>query len=115
MGALKPLEMEYCPSCGNLLLPRRKDGQVVIVCQRCGYEKTVSNPSAYRVTRQARHGPGDTILVIDHEVSVETLPKAKVECPRCGHLEAYYWEAQTRAGDEPATRFFRCVKCGYTW
>ncbi|MEM4865380.1 MAG: hypothetical protein QXY09_02690 [Acidilobaceae archaeon] len=22
---------------------------------------------------------------------------------------------QTRAADEPPTRFYRCTKCGYTW
>lgn len=109
------LDMEYCPSCGNLLLPRKKEGQVQLACPKCGYEKPVNNPAAYRLTRRARHSPEEAILVIDREVKVETLPKARVECIRCGHLEAYYWEVQTRAGDEPATRFFKCVKCGYTW
>lgn len=107
--------MEYCLKCGNLLLPKRESGETQLVCPRCGFSKKVSNPTAYRVTRRARHGPEEAILVIDREVQVETLPKARVECPRCGHLEAYYWEVQTRAGDEPATRFFRCVKCSYTW
>ncbi|MCD6114052.1 MAG: transcription factor S, partial [Thermoprotei archaeon] len=37
------------------------------------------------------------------------------ECPKCGNREAYVWMMQTRAADEPPTRFYRCTKCGYTW
>jgi len=107
--------VEYCPRCGTLMLPRRRDGHAVLSCPKCGYEKDLSNPLAYRLTRRRRHEQEDALIVIDREVVVETLPKARVECPRCGHLEAYYWEVQTRAGDEPATRFFRCTKCGHTW
>jgi len=107
--------MEYCPKCGNLLLPEKREGQTKLRCPRCGFERGAANPSSYRVIKRAQHSPREAILVIDREVKLETLPKARVECPRCGHLEAYYWEVQTRAGDEPATRFFRCVKCGFTW
>lgn len=114
-GSLKLPRMEYCPNCGNLLLPKRRNGSALLVCLRCGYEKTMSNPTSYKITRQTKHGPENAILVIDREVRVETLPKTRVECPRCGNIEAYYWEVQTRAGDEPATRFFRCTKCSYTW
>ncbi|RLG87398.1 MAG: transcription factor S, partial [Thermoprotei archaeon] len=38
-----------------------------------------------------------------------------VRCPRCGYDEVYYWEVQTRAADEPTTRFFKCARCGYVW
>ena len=107
--------MEYCPKCGNLLLPRKRDGQTVLACPKCGYEKSLSNPSAYKLIKQTRRNERESIVVIDREILVETLPKTKAECPKCGNLEAYYWEMQTRAGDEPATRFFRCTRCGYTW
>ena len=39
----------------------------------------------------------------------------KEKCPKCGNMEAYSWQRQTRGGDEPATRFYRCVKCSKTW
>ncbi|MCD6358198.1 MAG: transcription factor S [Thermoproteales archaeon] len=107
--------MEYCPKCGGLMLPRRRGGATILKCVRCGYEKEVENPEAYRIRREVRHGPRDAIIVVDREVKVEVLPKTRVICPRCGHGEAYYWEVQTRAGDEPATRFFKCTKCGYVW
>jgi len=97
------------------MVPQKKGGDTVLKCLKCGHEKTVSNPGAYRITRVTKRSPEDVILVVDREVKVETLPKTKVECPKCGFAEAYYWEMQTRAGDEPATRFFKCAKCGYVW
>ena len=45
----------------------------------------------------------------------ETLPKINAECEKCGHKKAFYWTMQTRAGDEPETKFLRCEKCRYTW
>ncbi|KAH7829580.1 putative transcription factor S [Monocercomonoides exilis] len=37
------------------------------------------------------------------------------QCPRCGHNEAYHFEMQTRSADEPATHFYKCVKCKLNW
>ncbi len=45
----------------------------------------------------------------------ETLPLCDADCSKCKHTKAYHWEVQTRAGDEPATRFFRCQNCKHTW
>ena len=36
-------------------------------------------------------------------------------CPKCQHRGAYFQEIQTRSADEPATLFFRCVKCAHNW
>lgn len=55
----------------------------------------------------------EQIEVVDE--SVTSLPKTDEECPKCGNNKAYYWLVQTRSGDEAATRFFRCTKCGHTW
>ena len=49
---------------------------------------------------------------------VETLeinPKVRTKCSKCGHGIAFYWTQQTRAADEPETRFFKCAKCNHTW
>ena len=107
--------MEYCPKCGNLLLPKRKEGRTVLYCSRCNYEIGAEQVKGYRLRKVVQHKPTDAILVIDKDVKIEVLPKARVECPKCSHIGAYYWEMQTRAGDEPATRFFKCVKCGHVW
>ncbi|GAG32325.1 unnamed protein product [marine sediment metagenome] len=51
--------------------------------------------------------------IIDENKS--NLPLADEECPKCGCPKAYYWTVQTRAGDEPETRFYKCKKCGHVW
>src|SRR5207244_3183994 len=65
-----------------------------------------------KVARSGKEKPSET-LVLD-EIT-ETLPKTRVECPKCGHYEAFWVMRQTRAADEPTTRIYRCVKCQHTW
>ncbi|MEM3846390.1 MAG: hypothetical protein QXU98_11905, partial [Candidatus Parvarchaeota archaeon] len=38
-----------------------------------------------------------------------------IQCPRCKEMKVVSWAQQTRASDEPPTRFYKCMKCGYTW
>jgi transcription factor S len=54
-------------------------------------------------------------VVGDKEAKLNSLPTTKIECPKCGHNEAFWWFLQTRSGDEPPTQFYRCVKCNHTW
>ena len=49
------------------------------------------------------------------EEDVEAYPVTTATCNKCGNNEAYYWLVQTRAGDEPATKFLKCTKCKHTW
>lgn len=66
---------------------------------------------------------GETELTEAQEVSgdrfrgeeAESRPTTDVTCPRCGNDEAYWHLEQTRAADEPETRFFECTECGYKW
>jgi len=40
--------VEFCPKCGNLLVPtRRKGGKVLLVCRKCKFEKEYES-SSYR-------------------------------------------------------------------
>ncbi len=100
--------MQFCPKCKALLIPKMVGKKRVIACS-CGYvdkkgdvEPIVEKMAAAREIKVVSEAP-------------ETLPKTKARCPECGHDEAYYWLKQTRAGDEPETRFFKCAKCTHTW
>ena len=107
--------MDFCPKCGSLLRPQRKKGKIFLVCPRCGYKKTIQKTSqVYRTVRRIEHKPTEKTIVIEKEEKI-LAPKVKAICPRCGYKEAYVYEQQTRSADEPATRFFICVKCGYRW
>ncbi len=37
------------------------------------------------------------------------------ECPKCKEKKIISWTEQTRASDEPPTRFYKCMNCNYTW
>ncbi len=109
--------MKFCPNCGTLMRPSIKDGKKVMVCRKCGYVEEPKTKTAYKITSKIKHSPREKTIVIDSKKESETLPKLKdvVYCPKCGYNEVYYWIMQTRAADEPPTRFYRCVKCGHVW
>lgn len=99
----------FCGKCGSLLKPKREEGKRILVCT-CGFkESNVENAKIKDVAEEAKD-----IDVVDVD-ETETLPLTEVNCEKCGHSKAYYWMVQTRASDEPETKFLRCEKCKYTW
>ena len=96
--------MEYCPKCKCLMFPKGD----MLVCQKCGAE-TKKSGSAIVVEKQKMK---ETVVL---EKKIDILPKTRVECPKCGHNEAFWVLRQTRASDEPETRIYTCVKCEHRW
>lgn len=43
------------------------------------------------------------------------LPTVDKKCDKCGNDKAYYYLQQTRASDEPETRFYICKECDNKW
>ncbi len=112
--------MVFCPKCGSVMYPREVNGKWELFCPRCGYTMPLEDESileAYRVRRRVTHSPKEKIIVVDKDQVPATavLLKGQVRCPKCGSDEVYFWMMQTRAADEPPTRFYRCKRCGYTW
>ncbi len=107
--------MRFCPKCGTRLTLTREEGGDFLVCPRCGYKTPAEGPTLVPVAK-IQKSPRDKITVIgEAEGRLRTLPTVEIECPRCGNLEAYFWQVQTRSSDESSTQFFRCTRCGYTW
>ncbi len=100
----------FCQRCGSILLPQKKGRKTIMVCS-CGYKE--KNKESLVIKDEIKEKKADKIEVVDKKV--EVLPKIKEECPKCQHPEAFYWMVQTRAADEAATRFFKCVKCQHNW
>jgi len=111
--------VRFCPKCGSLMIPRRSGDKHVLACLRCGYEEEVSEESSvgYSIRTRVTHTNKEKTVILDEKVKIpKVAPTVKsVECPHCGHNEAYYWIVQTRAADEPPTRIYKCTKCGYSW
>lgn len=98
----------FCPKCGSLLKPKRDDGKRIMVCS-CGFKE--GNIAVAKIKDVLRESKG--LDVVDIEQG-ETLPLTDSICEKCGHTKAYYWLTQTRASDEPETKFLRCQKCKHT-
>jgi DNA-directed RNA polymerase subunit M len=98
--------MIFCKRCGSIMVPKKG----ACICPRCGYK---SKEEGKKIGEKIA---GKEKVEIIHTEEAEHLPLDKnIICPKCGHKGAYHWEIQTRASDEPATRFFRCAKCRHTW
>lgn len=106
--------MEFCDKCGSVLVPQKKGTKIVLVCRKCGKKKNVKKKSDVKISVSTGK-KAEKVIVVSKKENVETLPKTKIQCPKCEHGEAYWWMQQTRAGDEAPTRFYRCVKCKHTW
>ncbi|MBI2651698.1 transcription factor S [Candidatus Woesearchaeota archaeon] len=100
----------FCQKCGSVLLPKKEGNKKILVCS-CGYKNSGIEQTKITETITKKE---KEVEVIDKN-KIDTLPKANVECEKCGHKKAFYWTAQTRAGDEPETKFMRCEKCDHTW
>ena len=101
----------FCPKCGDMLIVKKKDGKNTFYCSKC--EEFVSKSG--KIKEKGKKQTKKAVEVAKQDEG-EVHPKTKdVECPKCGHQEAYYWFVQTRAADESPTRFYKCTKCGHTW
>ncbi|MEW6221751.1 MAG: transcription factor S [Candidatus Hadarchaeota archaeon] len=104
--------MQFCKKCGSLMLPKKIDGDVFLTCTSCGHSVKAEGSEEYKMVKKSEDKEEVTVV---EEKSGPALPTTRAHCPKCGHGTAYWWMRQTRAGDEPATRFYRCVKCAHTW
>ena len=100
----------FCQKCGSVLLPKKEGSKKVLVCS-CGFKNTNVEHTKITETLTKKYKEVEVIEKTD----IDTLPKIDAKCDKCGHKKAFYWTVQTRAGDEPETKFLKCEKCGYTW
>ena len=99
----------FCPKCGSLLVPKTIDGKRVMVCSSCGFKPDVASTKiSDRPLSKKRK-----VEIVDKTQS--QYPVVDAVCPKCGNNKAYFMTMQTRASDEPETKFLKCTKCSYTW
>lgn len=99
--------MKFCGKCGSLMMPTKKDGQTVMKCNSCGNIESGDMKLSEKGKKEKE------VEVIEKQVDTRAI--AKEECPKCGNKEAWYEIRQTRAADEPPTRFLQCTKCKHNW
>ena len=105
--------MRFCDKCRNLLIVEKKRKNTYFVCRKC---HKVYKPKGEKLRIESALTEGKKrVIVMNEKDQFSELPKTRIMCPRCEHMEAYWWMQQTRSADEPPTMFYRCVKCGYSW
>lgn len=103
--------MLFCPKCSSILMPKKEGSKTVSVCS-CGYKSKEGGAGKLKENVKNKSGK---VEVVDSEEDMKALPKMKIECSKCQNQEAVFWEVQTRAADEPATKFMKCTKCKHIW
>ena len=98
--------MEFCPKCGAVLIQKRKKEG----CPRCNY----STKGTIKIISSEKIEEKKEIAVLSNK-DMQVLPIVGEKCIKCGKDKAFFWTVQTRSGDEAETKFFKCVKCEYTW
>jgi DNA-directed RNA polymerase subunit M len=90
---------------------KNEEGKIIKYCS-CGYSSDKGEGDALK---ERGKSVKDNIEIIEKDDATEALPIVDAECPKCGNGKARFWMIQTRASDEPETKFMRCTKCNYTW
>ena len=98
--------MEFCPKCGSVLIEKKGKYK----CAKCNDKAKgkIKIEASEKMKEKQKIG-------IMKDKDTDVFPTTTAVCQKCGHREAYFWSAQTRAADEAETRFFRCTKCKHTW
>ncbi len=90
-------------------MPKQVNGKMVVCCSSC---KHVDKKFKEEKLKDEVKGQEEVGVVEDEK---DNLPETEVECPKCGNKKAGYWLVQTRASDEPETKFLKCTKCKHIW
>ena len=97
----------FCEKCGCLLVPKEHGGKRKFYCAKCKKYSRLNKKIVEKGEKKQK-----IVLIKEKKIS---LPKIEADCKKCGSKKAYFWIEQTRASDEPPTRFYKCVKCGKVW
>ncbi len=88
--------------------PRKIGAKKFLACA-CGYKEEATETIGKEIVKSEHK----EVVVIEKDRQVHPIVAAK--CPKCSNPNSYFWEVQTRAADEPSTKFHRCTKCSHTW
>ena len=96
--------MEFCPKCGSILMMQGKQAG----CPKCDYvaKGKVDMEMKEEIDEKVE------IRVATNKKDSSINPVTDWDCHACGSKRAEFWIRQMRAGDEPESKFYKCVKCG---
>jgi DNA-directed RNA polymerase subunit M len=81
----------------------------------CGYQEGNEVTLDEKSIKKKKEALERNLIIVKEDDKISVLPKVNETCPKCSFTEAETWNVQIRSSDEPATHFFRCLKCKHTW
>ena len=116
-GGKGAIRLRFCKESNDLLYPRedRARKTLVYACRNCDYvEEPGTTAEDFCVYRNIiDHSAAEKTVVVTDVRADATLPRTKqVECPKCGHREAVFFNAITAEG---MTLFYQCLNCVTKW
>jgi len=57
--------LEFCPKCGKLLIPSKKDDKITLICRSCGYGKPASEVKGYKIVQPVDETKRRKTLVVE--------------------------------------------------
>ena len=110
--------MKFCEDddCGGMLVSEKKNGDSVMKCRNCGKIHDADGESL-KFSEEKEEDPMDRLNVSSSDDKETIRATTKKVCPNCSEneddeKEHEWWMEQTRASDEPPTRFYECTECG---
>jgi len=102
--------MKFCDKCGNAMVVANDEFGNFLFCKRCNIRYPLDEDVVFSTKLEEKK----EVVVFDSDES--EFPTTGILCPKCQSMEDAEWTLQqTRAGDEPPTRFYRCKKCNWVW
>ncbi|MBS3087708.1 transcription factor S [Candidatus Pacearchaeota archaeon] len=97
--------MEFCPKCGAILMMKTSR----VGCPKCSY---VAKGKVCMEMKEEVDEKNNVRVACGKDATVN--PVTDWDCHACGSKKAEFWIRQMRSGDEPESKFYKCVKCGKT-
>ena len=71
--------VEFCPKCGSLLVPVKKNNKIFLVCPKCGYEKEVkkSKNNSYRKTFKISEDKKTKTAILEENTKINKEEKVR--------------------------------------
>ncbi|KAH6913105.1 DNA-directed RNA polymerase II [Coprinopsis sp. MPI-PUGE-AT-0042] len=107
--------LHFCSECNNLLYPKADPQRQLLTyaCRICPHEEIVENKCVYK---------NDLLTVTKEQVGVThdlgadpTLAHSNIQCPKCGHDDAVFYQDQSKRKETRMILFYVCVKCNHTF
>ena len=95
----------YCEKCENIVLYSEN----TFYCSICNHKTVFVKPKTKCIQFNTKTDNG----IIKRNESLGNF--CEILCEKCENNTAQFIEMQTRSADEPATIFYKCTKCGFSW